>query len=158
MSRIDLRNYIRPELLQILQAESRSEVIDIMSRSIADQWLSDQKEILEEAILHRERLISTAIGLGIAIPHARLSNCSDFFVAIAVAQNGINWGSGDKEPVRLISMIAGPEDRQREYLQLLSQLTLFLRDEHNRKQMLSADSSADIYEIFERSFDHHRAN
>lgn len=152
---MNLRNYIRPQLLQILQVESRGEVIDIMSTSIAELWLSDQKTNLQEAILHRERLISTAIGLGIAIPHARLSNCSDFFVAIGVAQNGIKWGSGDKEPVRLISMIAGPEDRQREYLQLLSQLTLFLRDEQNRKQMLTAETSAAILEVFERSFELH---
>lgn len=148
---MNLRRYIRPQLLHILHADSRKAVINTMSQSIAENWLIDQKEALQDAIMHRERLISTGIGLGIAIPHARLSNCPDFFIAIGVAQHGINWGSCDNEPVRLISMIAGPEDRQREYLQLLSHLTLFLRQEQNRKQMLIADTSHAILEVFDRA-------
>lgn len=147
---MDLYDFIRPQLLRILDVATRAEAISQLSTFMVEGAFVGAKLGLEEAILHREKLLSTGIGFGIAIPHARLPNCPDFYIAVGVTRHDIDWRAIDGEPVRLIAMIAGPHDRQREYLQLLSQLTFFLRDEQHRKRLLAASSPLELHQVFER--------
>lgn len=148
---MDLRDFIRPQLLLTLRAENRSGAIRAMANAIARESCSNQASALEKAVLHREKLLSTGIGLGISVPHARLEMCEDFYVALGIAKHGIDWNAIDNEPVRLIAMVVGPQDRQRDYLQLLSQLTLFLRDDTNRKRLLAAECSSELASVLEQS-------
>ena len=148
---MDLRDFIRPQLLLTLDAENRLAAIRALATAIAGEGLSSQASSLEKAVLHREKLISTGIGLGISIPHARLEICEDFYVAFGIAKRGVDWNAIDDEPVRLIAMVIGPQDRQRDYLQLLSQLTLFLREDNHRKRLLAANCPAELASVFEQS-------
>ena len=62
----------------------------------------------------------TGIGIGVAIPHAKLEGYSDFFIAIGVQKKkGIDWNALDGSDVKLIFMIGGPENKQTEYLKIL---------------------------------------
>jgi nitrogen PTS system EIIA component len=95
------------------------------------------KDSFYQAIIDREKLISTGIGLGVAIPHAKLDGYEDFFIAIGIShKKGISWDSLDNLPVKLIFMIGGPEKMQTKYLQILSHLTSVIRQENIRKQLL----------------------
>ncbi len=106
------------------------------------------KALFRIAIFHREYLASTGIGLGVAVPHAKMKDFSNFFIAIGIqSKQGLDWNALDKVPVRIIFMIGGPEDKQSEYLQILSQLTLVIKNVDLRKSLLKAQSPEQVLRL-----------
>ncbi|MEM7263195.1 MAG: PTS sugar transporter subunit IIA [Planctomycetota bacterium] len=105
----------------------------------------DRDDEVYQAILEREKLLSTGFGLGLAIPHAKLRVVKDFIVGLGVHTRGVDFESLDKKPVHILVMILGPAQQQDEYLKVLSRVTAFLRD--NREKLLSLDSPQDIYDL-----------
>ena len=144
-------DYLDVRLIAFLTAAGRdaaiNELIDLLDRG---GKLPDRKAFLA-AILRREELVSTGIGMGIALPHAKLATLNDFFIAIGIQRKkGIEWNALDKAPVRLIFLIGGPDGRQSEYLQILSQLTTAIKDIELRKEMLQSESVEEVLNLFEK--------
>ena len=99
--------------------------------------------------MKREETLSTGIGMGIAIPHAKIEDCEEFFIAIGIQQgNGIEWNSIDGLDVKLIFLIGGPKELHQEYLTLLSKLTQTIKDEKTRQGLLQAKNPAEVIEFF----------
>lgn len=92
--------------------------------------------------------MSTGIGLGVAVPHAKISCVDQFFITVAVASEPVDWGSIDDQPVSLIFLIGGPENQQSEYLKILSKLVLFTKNEARRKALIQAESPEELIDIF----------
>lgn len=122
------------ELQSVQKADALREIVSIAARSDA---VIDRDQ-LEQAIFDREEILSTGIGLGLAVPHAKITSVSRFVAAIGIARAGIEYGSMDDEPVRIVVLIAGPEGDNKRYLQILSRFTLVLRREENRQAILDA--------------------
>lgn len=143
-----ISKYLNPSLVTHLTVNDRdsalSELVDLLDK---EGKLVD-KQAFYQAIVERERIVSTGIGMAVAVPHAKLSGYSTFFIAIGIHQKGIAWDALDGVPVRLIFMIGGPDDKQSEYLQLLSRLTLAIKDEERRKKMLQFTHPEDIIALF----------
>ncbi|MCX6994601.1 MAG: PTS sugar transporter subunit IIA [Chlamydiae bacterium] len=97
--------------------------------------------------MDREELVSTGLGMGVAVPHAKVSILSDFFIAIAVLKKGVDWGALDKAAVRLVVMIGGPANRPGDYLQILSRITLTLKAEELRKKILQLTDAQEIIDL-----------
>jgi mannitol/fructose-specific phosphotransferase system IIA component (Ntr-type) len=95
-------------------------------------------EALERAVLERERTLSTGIGLGIAVPHAKIPSVREFAIAVGRSEEGIDFDSLDGRPVHLVVLIAGPEGRQAQYLRILASVTLRLRRPEVRRAILEA--------------------
>lgn len=116
--------------------------------------LLDQENILKDKhhfynlILAREEIVSTGIGMGIAVPHAKIADYDRFFVAVGIHSKGIVWDAIDGVLVRLVFMIGGPENQQITYLQLLSKLTSALKDDDRRKLLLGVQSKKDVIKLF----------
>jgi PTS system nitrogen regulatory IIA component len=102
------------------------------------------------ALLQREKVVSTGIGMGIALPHAKMGGIEEFFLSIGIISGkGIAWGSIDALNVRLIVLIGGPDGKHKEYLKNLSQITHFLKDEERRERLMNATTAEDVVKIFE---------
>jgi PTS system nitrogen regulatory IIA component len=144
-----ITRYLDPSLICLLDVKSRDEAIQSMVDLADGVGKIHGKEPFIRAILDREHVVSTGIGMGVAIPHAKLPNYDGFFIVIGILQQGVDWNSLDKNPVRLIFMIGGPDDRQTEYLQILSQLTMAIKNEETRKRLLRLTSPGEIIELFE---------
>ena len=147
---ITVSRYLSTPLIQFLKATTRDEALHELVHNLDKAGkLIHQDEFLH-AIFEREKLVSTGIGLGVAIPHAKLEGYRDFFIAIGIqTAKGLEWHSLDGAPVRLIFMIGGPSDRQTDYLKILSRLTLAIKNEELRLQMLKARTSQEVLELFE---------
>lgn len=109
------------------------------------------REQFFDAILKREKIVSTGIGMGVAIPHAKLENFDHFFLAVGIQKirKGIEWGALDGAPVRLIFMIGGPNNQQTNYLNILSTLTMAIKDEGRRIKILSSKSREQVIALFQ---------
>lgn len=142
-----ISNYI--QTLSFLDASNRNEAIDALIELLEKKRKLPNKMAFRKAIFDREELISTGIGMGVAVPHAKLKGFDDFFIAVGIQQKkGIEWEAIDKAPVRLIFLIGGPDDRQNEYLQILSQLTNAIKDQDLRKTLMQASSDQEVLEAF----------
>ena len=144
-----ISDYLDSRFITFLDCETRNEAIHALIDLLDEKGHLPNKELFQKAIFERENLISTGIGMGVAVPHAKLKDFKRFMIAIGIQKKkGIDWNALDKAPVRLIFMIAGPDERQSEYLQILSLLTSAIRDVDLRKQLLSAESAQEVFSLF----------
>ena len=137
---ISLENIIPPERVKVLEATDKDSALREMAALIATAPEVEDAERLLEAIFEREEIMSTGIGLGIAIPHAKISAVADFVVALGKAPKPIEFSSLDGMPVDFIVLIAGPDNQQERYLQLLARITLKLKDANVRRSMRQAEN------------------
>lgn len=144
-----ISDYLDSRLIHFLDVDTRDQAISQLIGILEKEVDLPEKQKFTKAIFHREGLVSTGIGMGIAVPHAKLQEFEDFFIVVGIQQKkGLDWNSLDKAPVRLIFLIGGPEDRQTEYLQILSLLTSAIRDVELRKQLLNAKTKEQVLEFF----------
>lgn len=147
-----ISDYLDSRLISFLDAETRDEAIDILIDHLNEKGKLPDKQAFRKAIYQREKIVSTGIGMGVAVPHAKMRDLKEFFIAIGIQpKKGIEWNALDKAPVRIVFMIGGPDDRQAEYLQILSLLTSAIKDVELRKKMLKASNSDEIFKLFSNS-------
>lgn len=147
---VRIAKYLDKNLILFIDSANRDEVLHSMVNHIDDVKHLENKESFYQAIIDREKIVSTGIGIGVAIPHAKLPGYDDFFIAIGILRKGVNWEALDGSLVRLVFMIGGPDDKQTEYLQILSSLTGAIKNEDLRKKLLTLNSPVDILNLFSR--------
>lgn len=146
---MDIADYLDERLIVFLDVETRDEAIQSLIQKIPSTRAFPNQEAFLSAVLQREQIVSTGIGMGVAIPHAKLASLNDFFIVIGIQRKkGIEWNALDKAPVRLIFLIGGPDHRQAEYLQILSRLTMAIKDIETRKEILKAETAKEVFDLF----------
>jgi fructose-specific phosphotransferase system IIA component len=141
---ISLEAIIPPERVILLDATTKEEALRRLAAVVATSPdVTDGAKLLA-AIHEREKIMSTGIGLGIAIPHAKIPSVRDFVVGFAKIDQGIDFNSLDGKPVHFVVMIAGPDHQQERYLQLLARITLKLKDAAVRRRLAEARTVDDI--------------
>jgi PTS system nitrogen regulatory IIA component len=146
---LKISTYLQVPLIAFLDAENRNDAINALIDLLAHSGVIEKREEFRQAIFEREALVSTGIGMGVAVPHAKLESFQDFFIAVGIQQKkGIEWDAIDQAPVRLIFLIGGPNNRQTEYLQILSCLTAAIKDQNLRKELMLAENAEQALKVF----------
>jgi PTS system nitrogen regulatory IIA component len=141
---ISLESIIPPERVKVLDATDKESALREMATLVGQFPEVTDAERLLEAIFEREAIMSTGIGLGIAIPHAKIPEVHDFVVALGKTRKGIEFNALDGRPVDFIVLIAGPDNQQERYLQLLARITLKLKDASVRRDLAAATDPQEI--------------
>ncbi len=128
---------------------TKKEALDTMLELICKNELITDCKKFKKSIHDREKLMSTGIGYGIAIPHARHSSVKDFVIAVGRSREGIEYESIDDNPVHLIFMIGASDKQDKDYIKLLSKLVLRLKNKDIYDNLLKADTAQEVYEIFQ---------
>jgi nitrogen PTS system EIIA component len=100
-----------------------------------------------EALFAREKLGSTGLGFGVAIPHGRIKSLRDVTAVFVRLREGITFDSPDDAPVRLALAILVPENATEQHLQLLSELAQMFSDENLRDELLAAREAEAAYAL-----------
>ncbi|MBI2871265.1 MAG: PTS sugar transporter subunit IIA [Candidatus Omnitrophica bacterium] len=100
-----------------------------------------------KALLEREKILSTGIGLEIAVPHARLETVDKIIMAMGRQKAGIPFDAIDGKPVKLLFLIVGPEAAQRQYLKLLARIVQVIKKSRLREKLLKAADAKEMYSI-----------
>ncbi len=145
MSKIS--KYINPDMVTFLNVNSRNQAVQSLVDLANNYGKILDKQNFYDAIIDRERIVSTGIGMAVAIPHAKLPGYDDFFITVGILSEGIDWNTIDGSSVRIIFMIGGPDDKQTEYLQILSGITAAVKNEDRRKQIINASSPEGVVEL-----------
>ncbi|MCU4675458.1 PTS IIA-like nitrogen regulatory protein PtsN [Catenovulum sp. 2E275] len=126
---------------------SKKRLLELISQ-IAAQKLTDltEQDILE-ALMHRERLGSTGIGNGIALPHGRLSNSTQTVAVLITAENAINFDAIDNQPVNVFFALLVPEAECKAHLKSLAAVAEKLSDKTILKRIRTAQTNQELYQI-----------
>lgn len=147
---IPLREYLRPEsVLLDAQHSERDDVLGALAdRGAATGQIADVERVVETAVA-REAQGATAVGGGIAIPHAKTDGAHSPFIGFARLREPIAWGAG-RDPVNLIFLIAVPEAAAgNEHLKILANLSRSLARQEVTDRLLAASTADDVWDALE---------
>mgnify|MGYP001302662319 CR=1 FL=1 len=146
---MDIHGMLSPEriIMNLQSATKRDALVEIVENLGGSESITDV-EALKKAILEREEIMSTGVGLTIAVPHAKLASVKAFTLGLARSEKGIDYDSLDGQPVQIIVTIAAPDNDQNTYLRVLAAVMHVLRNEDNRKAILGAGNAEDIINVF----------
>jgi len=145
---ISLSRLLTPKRCVILKSTNKVEALNEMIDALTTAPQVSNKNELKTATFNREQLMSTGIGLGIGLPHVRLSSVSDIVMAFGVSRKPItDYESLDGKPVHLIAMIGAGQNQHAEHIRLLSHISARLKDPETREALVKARDADKIYRI-----------
>lgn len=144
------------QLSDIIDISRISRDINVLSKKRALEELSnlitlDQPQLSSSKIfdnlISRERLGSTGVGYGIAIPHGRIKDCNKITGAFIQLNQGVDFDAIDNQPVDMLFALAVPEESTDEHLQVLALLAAMFNDEKFRNQLRKSKNIEETYQL-----------
>jgi fructose-specific phosphotransferase system IIA component len=124
-----------------LESTDKTEILTQMAKYLSSLFdIKDQDHIVRK-ILDREAEMSTGIGYGIAIPHARIEGIDRLFMIAGRSMKGIDFNAIDEQPVRLIFMMLSPANASSQYTHILSSLSRVMSYEEIRNSLIESDDA-----------------
>ena len=131
-----------------LQAQKKMAAIRELAMSLeGDVGITDLKRFLS-LVMQREKIETTAVGHGVAIPHAHGDCTKSLVIGVGLSQNGIDFGAMDGEAVRIIVMIASPVRHFQDYLKAVSRVARLLNQEDCRERIHEAQTVPEVIDVF----------
>jgi len=142
-----IEDILAPELvIPSLRASDKAGVLRELAGLVADNHPEIDRARLVQALEDRERLNSTALGDGVAIPHGKLPGLKRVFAAFGRSpEGGIEFQSLDGKPTRIFFLLVAPEDSAGAHLKALARISRLLKDEAFRKKLLDAADAPALY-------------
>ena len=135
---------VKTEMPGKTKDEVLSQMVDLVSTS---KKVLDRDKV-KDAIFEREKIMSTGVGNGFAIPHGKTDAVSDIVAAFAITAEPIDYQSLDEQPVRLVFLLVGKDSMVGPHIKLLSRISRLMNKEEFRKRLLSSASSKEVLEVF----------
>ena len=143
-----LRTLLKEKLIELdLEEQDKEKLIPKLVDVVARSGKLKNKKAYLRALLERERLGSTGIGNGVAIPHAKSNAVKDMVLAFAKSRKGVDFGALDGEKVFLFFMLASPQDYIGEHLKVLARISALIRDKFIVEQLKKAQDKKEIIKI-----------
>jgi|SRR5690554_2191652 len=134
------------------EATSKKRVIENLSHMLASNTNAATAEKIFQVLLERERLGSTGLGKGVAIPHARVPDLTHTIAVMLTLETPVEFEAADGQPVDIAFGLLVPEDDTEHHLQHLSRLVTLFRDEEVCNRIRQASDADAIFELL-LSFD-----
>lgn len=128
-----------------LKASTKKDAIYEMCESLKKAGFIEDVQEVVDVILERERLGSTGIGEGVAIPHGKMKGIKKILCVFGKSEKGIDFDAIDKKPVHIIVLLLAPEGSASIHLKMLSKISKILRDASIRKKLLELKDAREIY-------------
>lgn len=142
---MDVRDLISPQsVLTGTKVGSKKEALALLARHAASTTGQPERVILD-ALVERERLGSTGVGSGIAVPHARLSGLDHLCAVFLRLDRAIDFEAVDERPVDLIFLLLSPEAAGGDHLRALSRITRLLRDGEICRTLRRTTGAAELH-------------
>ena len=146
-----LVSLLSKERILFLETQNKEETINkLIDVSYTLPGIKNREQ-LAEAVFNREKLMSTGIGLGIGVPHVRLSGMTNLYMSMAINKNGItDYNSLDDIPVKIVILIMASNAHHSRYIKVLSQIAQIMKNTEIRKKIMASKNSGDILRNLKR--------
>jgi mannitol/fructose-specific phosphotransferase system IIA component (Ntr-type) len=131
-----------------MEGTTKDEIINTLVDLVGKSPKVLDREKVRKAIFDREKIMSTGVGNGFAIPHGKTDAVSDIVGAFGVTKAPIDYHSLDEKPVRLVFLLVGKDNLVGPHLKLLSRISRLMNKEEFRTKLTEAKSAKDVLEMF----------
>ncbi|NDV21674.1 PTS sugar transporter subunit IIA [Desulfovibrio sp. JC022] len=140
-------NLAKDLVVHELQASDKSEVLKEMVSTLKDAGLEVDVENALKVLNDREKLGTTGIGDGIAIPHGKLECLEEIVVVVGRSSEGVDFESLDMQPCKIFFMVLAPEQGAGAHLKVLAQISRQLKDEAFRQAFIDTGDKQDLLKL-----------
>jgi len=145
---ITITDILDPACIQLnMEVKDKAEALHAMVELLARGGKVRDKAALTTVILERERLMSTGIGNGVALPHGKTNAVDRSMVALATLQSPIDFDALDDEPVSIILLLVGTEGNVGVHLRLLSRISRMVGSDQFRTALMNAKSVENVMSL-----------
>ena len=130
-----------------LKAKEKNAVLEEMAKGLAAHYRHLDPARVLKVLLDRERISTTAIGEGVAIPHGKLAGVDRVLGVFARSPEGVDFASLDSEPTHLFFTLVAPEDAAADHLKALARISRLLKDGGFRARLMRGQNSQEIFDI-----------
>jgi PTS system fructose-specific IIC component len=141
----------KSSILIDINVTNKTEALSQMAILMTSLYSLPNSEQIKQKILEREADMSTGIGYGIAIPHARISGIDRLYMVAGRSMAGIEFDAIDEQPVHLIFMMISPTNTSTEHTQILSSLSRIMSYEDVRSKLLASETPEQFLDIIIKS-------
>ncbi len=153
---MELKSLVKPSsVITGIKAKTKKQLLQDLAE-VAGRISAVPQHIIFEALLQRERLGSTGVGRGIAIPHCRIAEANELVVIFARLETAIAFDAADSEPVDLVFLLVAPEHAGADHLKALACISRAMRDAHMVKKLRAARDKSAVFAILTESAASHR--
>ncbi len=141
-----LENLKKNNILVKPNAKNRWEIIEEMVElAVRNKEIShDDAETVKNALIEREKSMSTGIGNGVAIPHCSTSKVHNIITVMALTSKGLNFEAIDNEPVKIVILLIVPKDKLTQHIKTLANIAKMMSDSSLREKLLELKTSDSI--------------
>lgn len=136
-------------IIPVLSARNKGEVLAELAQNVIDRHPALDRQDLLQILNEREKLGSTGIGDGIAIPHGKLRQVNELICAFGRSREGVDFSSLDGRPVHLFFLLIAPENAAAVHLKALARISRILRDPAVRNALMAAEDVRELFRIFQ---------
>jgi len=133
-----------------LKADDKNDLINELVDLLEPKVNHEQLEKIRESVFDREKIMSTGVGKQLAIPHGKCSSIDNIFASFAILDEPIEFNSVDNEPVKIVFLLVGPENKSNNHIKLLSRISRLMNSTSFREKLLNCQSADEIYETFQK--------
>lgn len=139
-----------------LKSTSKKQALQELARRLAEMVQGNKRSIFD-ILMEREKLGTTGVGSGIAIPHGKIQEIDRLYGLFARLDNPIDFQSIDNQPVDLIFVLLAPESAGADHLKALARVSRLLRDQAVCKKLRGTDTADGLFAILTESMENHAA-
>ncbi len=132
-------------VLAELKGDSKQEVLKEMVSALKRDDIIDNVDDAVRVIMDREKLGSTGIGDGIAIPHGKLRGIDRILCVFGKSKKGVDFDAVDRKPVHILFLLLAPDDLAGLHIKMLSRISRILRDQSFRRKLIDESSAGELY-------------
>jgi fructose-specific phosphotransferase system IIA component len=145
-----LTDVLKKELIKIpLSGNNRDDVIQELIDKLAENDVIKDSKSIFQAVIEREKIMSTGVGKEIAIPHCKTDSSPGFAVCLGIHPKGIEFKAIDNQPVKIVFLLVGPEDNPGMHIKLLSRISRMMNHEDLRNQLTTCEDAETAFQIIE---------
>jgi PTS system nitrogen regulatory IIA component len=134
-------------ILPELRSQTKLDVLGDLAAHLAERHPGLLKEELVKVLVERERLASTAIGEGVAIPHGKLDAVGKLIACVGRAREGVDFDSMDGRPTHIFFVLVAPENSTGVHLKALARISRLFKDPEFRTRLMAAETASDMYRV-----------
>ncbi len=145
----EITRLLSPDSIRVgLEGSTKTEILESLILTLEDNPAVLDLDRVREDVLAREGIMSTGVGQGLGLPHAKTSGVSETTAAFAVTAEPIDYRAIDQQPVRLIFLLLGPETSRSQHIKILSRISRLMNREQIRESLLEAATPEEVLDIF----------
>jgi fructose-specific phosphotransferase system IIA component len=145
---MDLKELLSSDqIIYDLKAHTKNEIINELVKVLAKCAMVSDRHLALNNVLEREKLLSTGMELGLAIPHAKTDAVDDLVVAFGLHKQGVDFESIDGQPAHFIFLVLSPHDTSGPHIKALAQISRWIKKGSVRDDLIKAGSVEEIEKI-----------